>query len=70
MFAERLVSAVATGPTGAGGEAIAGVLETVTGGATSVETANQGDPLEGKPWPVIITFRGSKESQKVKDAWL
>ena len=70
MFAVWPVSAVANGPTGAGDEALTGVLEAVAGGAASVETANHGDPLEGKPWPVILTFPGSEESQKVKDAWL
>ena len=40
------------------------------GGGVSVEAANHGDPLDGKPWPVIITYRGSEDSQRVKDAWL
>ena len=38
--------------------------------ADSVEAANHGKPLEGKPWPVIITFRGSEVSQGLKDACL
>ena len=38
MFVEWLVSTVATGPIGAGGEAIAGVLETGTGGERTMGT--------------------------------
>ena len=61
---EWVVGAVANGPTGADGGTIAGLLETITGGGVSVEAANHGDPLDGKPWPVIITYRGSEDSQK------
>ena len=39
-------------------------------GGVSVEAANHGHPLDGKPWSVIITYRGSEDSQRVKDAWL
>ena len=67
---EWVVGAVANGPTGADRGTIAGLLETITGGGVSVEAANHGDPLDGKPWPVIITYRGSEDSQEVKDAWL
>ena len=60
---------VANGPTGAGGD-VTGILEKITGGAVSVEATNHGEPLDNKPWPIIITFRGSEDSQQVKDAWL
>ena len=65
-----MVGAIATGPTGADDATIAGLLETITGGGASVEAANHGHPLDGKPWSVIITYRGSEDSQRVKDAWL
>ena len=57
------------GPTGAGGH-VTGILEKITGGAVSVEATNHGEPLDNKPWPIIITFRGSEDSQQVKDAWV
>ena len=53
ILSEWLVGAVANGPTAAGAEAIA--------------EAERPHPLEGKAWPIIVTFRGSEESHQVKD---
>ncbi|CAE7241437.1 unnamed protein product, partial [Symbiodinium sp. CCMP2456] len=63
---EWVVNTAAGGPTRAADDGIAGLLETIAGAGASVESANHGESLSDKPWPVVVTFRGSEDSRKVK----
>ena len=65
-----LASAVASGPSSGVAVSAKGLVDTLRTAETSVEAVSPGELVEGKPWPLVITFRSSEKSQEVKDTWL
>ena len=69
-LAAWVAEAVQSGPSTGRAAGLDAIVDAIRGGVSSVESASHGEPVTDRPWPVVVTLRGSEVSQTVRDQWL